>query len=229
MSDTTDINGLQIPVLSDVPDIETTFHPFAVAVDTYLTGRFTTPTARDIANPTPTAGQMCYVASTGELEVFNGSKWVGAKSRNVIKTADQTVTDSTTLVDDLLLKFSVEANSYYILTGALRYKSTGTSVNDLQVGFSAPSGCSGSWTPMGPTSSVGGATDPVYVGEVAWGSSENFGALSTELFRVPLHGVLATSGSSGFITLRFAEHNSVGGITSVTMAAYSYLTLQKVG
>lgn len=224
MSRLTTINGLQVPQLSDTPDIETSIGPLADAVDTLLVPRFTSPTDRAAKLAAPTEGQMCYVISTHELMVYNGTAWVGAKPRTTYKVTDQTVTDSVTLVDCASMGFTVEANSWYRLTGTIRWKSTGTNVNNIQMCFTAPAGSGGSWNLTADMDQHTGATPT----EIAWGTSYGFGVNSAVLYREHCHGILATGSTAGNLQFQFAENTAVGGVTSVTVASSSGLELLKI-
>lgn len=81
MSDTTAVNALPMPQLSDRANIETAVRPLAQAIDTRLVARFSTLAARNTAITAPVPGQMCWVTETTELYLHNGTTWISALPR----------------------------------------------------------------------------------------------------------------------------------------------------
>ena len=140
MPTATPINALQVPLLADQANIESAIHPFANAVDSLVTARFSTLSARNTAIPTPAFGQMCSVSATGELYFYNGTAWVGARPRTKHKLIEESVVNSATLQDDNDLFFSAEANSSYIAKWLLMVFCT-SNAPDIRVQFAIPAGC----------------------------------------------------------------------------------------
>lgn len=64
------------------------------------------------AVPTAAAGTNTTQAASTAFVIANGTPWT-----RVVKTADQSITSSTTLVDDTALQFSMAANTKYIVRG----------------------------------------------------------------------------------------------------------------
>lgn len=225
MSSLTPQNAIQVPQLSDVPDIETSFGPAFTTIDSRLVSRFTSPADRDARVVSAVAGMICYVASTGETEIYNGTKWVGLIPRIAYESAGQTVTDSVTLANSTNLKFAVEANCIYRLSGTLRYKSNGTASNNIKMGFTAPSGANGSWS-LAVDDDAHTTADSR---EVAYNTSQGYGCSNAYLLRSPLTGILQTFSTAGTLQFQFAENASIGGVTSVEVTIWSSLELLKIG
>lgn len=99
----------------------------AADANTYLAHqvvpRFATVTARNSAISSPNIGQMAWCDDSDELYLYSGntSTWVGAIPRVVFKTADKTITSSTTLTTDTDFTLALEASSWYIMKFTLFY------------------------------------------------------------------------------------------------------------
>ena len=231
MSALTPINSIQTPVLGDVPDIETSFGPAFATIDSRAMARFTTPADRAARVTAPVAGMIGYVASTNEMEYYNGTKWVSLVPRKVIMLSGQTVTDSTTLTNCTQMVFPVEANSVYEFQMSLRCHSTGTEANDLKTNWSMPVGCNGSWAGYAPPGTF--ASGSVY----SEGNMDDhplsgvwaFGTTSAVNLRVHLHGLLTVGSTAGNFQFQFAENTAIGGVTSVTIDPYTWCNMLKVG
>jgi len=144
MSTTSPINGFQMPTLSDTSDIEVAVQTPVLAIDSRVTSRFATTSARDTAITVPVAGMLSYVSGTEEMYLYNGSAWVSAIPRFKYKLSTQLVS-STSYVDVSNLTFSVESSSRYLL----QYKIYGNSyVNPgwIYYAFNFPSGAFIDWS-----------------------------------------------------------------------------------
>lgn len=227
MATTTTINAFPVPELADAPNIETAVGNFADAVDARVIPIFSTTTARGTAIPSPTEGQMAYVTGTDELYIYSGTAWISAKPRIAAITSLETVTDSTTLTNSTAIRFSVEANSTYVINGTVAYSNVdATNANDFKYAWSIPASAGGRVVyHLGP-STLTSATGDVNIQALAWDSTAVAGVLSGAALGFTFGGVFTTAGTAGNIIFQFAENTSVGGVTSVTLqtgtVAYCY-------
>lgn len=226
MSTTTAINSLQIPQLADAPDIELAIHPFANGVDTRVIPRFASPAARDTAIPAPTEGMMAWASSTAELYIYT-TTWISAKARQVFKTANQNVTNTTVMQDATQMLFPAEINSFYVIQGFL-FMSATTFARDFKSDWTVPGGATGfhgghtidtTGTHVGDMR-AGAATD--LTNPVSGSAGDTADTINTVFL------YLATGGNSGNIQLRFAQLSASAG-TSTTMKAGSWLECWKIG
>lgn len=228
MAGTTVLNTIPVPTLADLPNIEVAVKQTIEAVDLRLDPIYATTAARASANPSPTAGQKCYVTSTGEWYRWNGTAWISAAPKWYISTSNQTVTDSVTLTNATSLGIVVEASSSYIFRGDLIYSSTGTEGNDMQIAFTIPAGVSGSYSPHGQTSGATTTAGSLYVGNINLTTAATLGTLTSNEQRAFVTGHINTAGSAGTVQLQFAEAAAVGGVTSVTLFNGSHFEVWKV-
>lgn len=143
------------------------------------------------------------------------------------KTADETVTSSTTLQDDDQLFLPVAANARYILDAFIIYTGAADPAGGLKMGWTGPSGATMKWTNFGTNGDITGATLVEYnvvVETIAGGRSVGTN-LTTEMSCQP-RGRLATGGSSGTFRFQFAQGAS--NATGTVVKAGSYVRLVKV-
>jgi hypothetical protein len=119
------------------------------------------------------------------------------------KNSDQSVTSSTTLVNDTQLTWPVSANTNYVFSMDLVY--TGAATGNLKVGWGTPSGATMSWSAVGLDTSLGYKN----VANLAAGTTSNFGAVSTTIGRlVQLTGYLHVDVTAGTFVLKWAQDTS---------------------
>lgn len=229
MSTTTAINGWTIPELSDVPNIETAIHPLANAIDARVIPIFTTTGARDSAITSPSFGQHAAVSGTGEVYWYNGSNWVSAVPRSFYKSANEQVVSSTTMQNDDTFTFSVEANALYFVELFIVMSSADATGNpDFKSQWTVPASTTGiRWRSGLTTGATADTTDKEQIDTIAGGSSQ-LGVLpsSTRTFFVERISV-DTAGTSGTMTLQWAQNNS--DTDAVIVEAGSYMRVWKVG
>ena len=144
-------------------------------------------------------------------------------SANVVKSADQTVTNSTTLVSDTELKITVGAGEFWRIEMLLRYSGNNAS-GDYKLGFNFPTGTNGTTqfstidnvlTPQTITAAVvNGTWSQGTPGSISLGSDAAAGD-------VPLgaHGVMVLYfPNAGDVQLTFANNTAGIGRTSTTRA-----------
>ena len=152
---------------------------------------------------------------TANSAAATGLAWTtvtsGATVKSVRKSADQTVTSSTTLVNDTHLKFAVAANETYIFQAWLyTYAADGTP--DIKVTFTGPSGSTVLWSSSQVIFNAGGATTLTVVSP---------GATAADLFvdanlrAIQLYGTISNGATAGDLQFQFAQNTSSANGTSV--------------
>jgi hypothetical protein len=139
-----------------------------------------------------------------------------------VKSADQTISSQTTLVNDADMRFAVAANSVYEFHVYLRY-SSGTG-QDWKSSFTVPAGANARFQRIGNTitGSLGGDTEYADTDSV---TSQGRGVgthLNSQFF-----GTLWTGGTAGNIIFQWAQATS--GAFNTTLYQYSYLTGRRIG
>lgn len=142
------------------------------------------------------------------------------------KTADQSVTNSTTLVNDNDITFTVVANGVYVVRGML--SGTGSTTGDVKIGWTAPAGATFDWNattqPASASTTVGSiATDRSPIANTATIGTIGAGTIMT----APVNGLLVVAGTAGSFTLQFAQQALDAGTASI-MKAGSYIVLERL-
>jgi hypothetical protein len=138
------------------------------------------------------------------------------------KTGPQSVTSSTTLVDDSELLLPVDGSSEYEVLGLVFFSAA--VAGDLKIGWSGPSGAGFSWSFGGGPSTISSASDIWYHGSNTIGGTDIAGGTgSNAILRVA--GVLTTT-NAGTLLLRWAQGTSSGTATSIV--APSVLIARKI-
>ena len=139
-----------------------------------------------------------------------------------LKSSNQLVTSSTTLVNDADLVIPVAANSTYDIAVQLFF--TAASGGDLKWTFTVPSGATFEYQPLhnegggtGLTNSTQGNSDSDTVTAAGAGGT---------IEAVRMTGTLTVLGTGGNLQLRWAQNTSNG--TSTTMRAKSYMVARRI-
>ncbi len=174
----------------------------------------------DIVISGKAAVRMIYDAADSRWLVISSSTTVSTSSTGVItvkKPTDQSVTSSTTLVNDNDLKISINANDSMIVEGYL-HTYCSSHWPHIQIAWTIPAGAS---------MDIGS-----YIDDVSLGSHETFtltssgtstGTINTNSGTVPIHfwGVVITGSTAGTIQLKWAQ--AVSSSTPMTVKANSYM------
>ena len=149
----------------------------------------------------------------------------------VRKTADQTITSSTTLTNDTHLFIPMAANTTYKLSGLLRY--TCASVTpDLKIAFTIPTGTTGTAFGAGGGTNVTGQEGSISLysptGSAGSIAAIHYGTNNSSGFPVgiALNGTIRTGGTAGNLQLQWAQVTS--DANGITMLIDSDLELRKV-
>lgn len=145
------------------------------------------------------------------------------------KTAPQSVTSSTALVDDTELFFAVEANTVYEMEGYLLYAGAldgGTGAGGLKLQFTGPSLATLKWTNFG-ANVAGGVSAYNVVTELLTAVSPRSVPTNagTQMSCQP-RGRLSIGSTAGTFRLRWAQNTS--NATPTTVDEGSILKLKKI-
>ena len=158
-----------------------------------------------------TNGQVLTADSTAGTGLAWTTLTSGATVKSVRKSSDQTVTSSTTLVNDSQLKFAVAANETYIFQAWLyTYAADGTP--DIKVTFTGPSGSTVLWSSSQVIFNAGGATTLTVVS--AGGTAADL-FVDSNFRAIQLYGTILNSSTAGDLQFQFAQNTSSANGTSV--------------
>lgn len=181
------------------------------------------------AYPIPLAGQRLTASLLRSMQV-----------QTVRKTADTPRLATTTLAADPHLAMDVAANAVYTVSGWLIYDTT--SAGDLVVGWSYPTGTTGTWVGHGAGTTVTSATGAGGTqqdSQSTWGygvrlestplnSTRTYGGLgvgATLQLTVLLSGTVRVGPTAGTLALTWAQ--SVSNATATTIYTDSWLAIQR--
>lgn len=147
----------------------------------------------------------------------------------VTKTADQSVTSSTTNVNDNHLFVALSANAVYHVTGMLFYSAR--TDTDIKIGWTGPTGSTFYWIAHGQIQDgTGGVSAGMVVDRQSIGATAfplgGFGAENTTYMTAPLWGVVTTSSTAGNLQFNWAQRVSNG--TASIVRAGSFIDLIRV-
>jgi hypothetical protein len=151
--------------------------------------------------------------SAGAIRKVNPED-VGFTGLTVFKVSDESATSDTTLSDDAELTLPVEANTIYLLDAHLRTLSA-SSVPDIKVALSLPSGATAHWS---------FAFTNIEQDETS--AQVNALTASQEEYCNP-QGILTIGGTSGNAVIQWAQ--DVSSATATTVQGGSSLRLTKIG
>ena len=167
-------------------------------------------------------GMLIFNSTTDQLEEYDGAVWqavgqvildthaalFGLHTKVVRKTADQTVNDSSTLVNDTHLLFAIAANEVWVFTIYIRH--IGATTADIKFAITVPSGANMGliFVGMDYSPALGEAVT------VTSGGAISAQGLATEKFIV-LHGRVANSTTAGNVQLQWAQYAAIAVDTKV--------------
>jgi hypothetical protein len=164
------------------------------------------------------------IGSTGQvLTVAAGApSWATPATAPTIKTvrksSDQTVTSSTTLVNDSQLKFAIAANETYIFEAWLyTYAADGTP--DIKVTFTSPAGSTLFWSSSQVIFLPDASTSLTVVAPAATTGSL---FIDSNLRAIQLYGSVLNGSTAGDVQFQFAQNTSSANGTSVKAGSYIY-------
>lgn len=170
-------------------------------------------------------GQVRYNTSTGALEIWNGSAWFPySQILTARKTADQTVTNSTSYQTDSQLTVPLAANAAYALDAFIVYSTPDNA--EFKNQWSTPSGASISWAPWGlsgGTSDTGSIRAPVGTSG-GWTLTSTLPSTSNVSAR-PVGTITTTTAG----TLAYQWGQSVADAAATTVHAGSWIRAHRIG
>lgn len=145
------------------------------------------------------------------------------------KTANETVTSSTTLQNDDALTVTLDANSVYRIYILLLM--AGVTAGEVKTSWTVPASATGFKCCMGPgsdsTSRDAGATTTMRYGVHTFTTTVNYGMNDAANFVHAVEQGTVTTTTGGTFVLQWAQQASSG--TASTIAAGSYLIAEKIG
>jgi len=169
---------------------------------------------------------------TAVSALLAGSRLLAAELQGVapapaFKGANQSVTNSTTLVNDSALFLPLTANGTWIFIGYLSALSTvAMGSGDLKIDFTWPSGASGSWTSGGFAASAGGSANWNAVRTASGGTADGIGVGTTPVPAIILGSIIMGS-TAGNLQLEFAQNSASSG-NSITVQSGSWLAAWQI-
>lgn len=143
------------------------------------------------------------------------------------KSANQSITNSTTLQDDTHLQFTVAGSAIYRVEGLLIFNGA-TSGGGMRIGWSAPPLSSFDWIATGQNTGATATAGSVITNAQNL-SSNNYGlgtiGTSTNM-TAAVRGLLQTGTNGGTFKLQWAQ--ALANATAVTMVQNTNITLQRV-
>lgn len=216
--------------LTDAPNIQTYAQGLSTVLDSMVLPNYALLTTRNAQNPSPTAGDSCYVAETDRTYIYSSSvgAWVYMTPWTKYKTVLTTRT-GTSRSDDPHLTFTLEASSVYRYEVECMFSASGAGGAAMNMTNPASSNISG----VSASLSVNPTT---FNGEGNWvstglttGLTTMSGGDSYNPANLPwawkLAGVCVTT-TAGTLAVSWAQHVNTG---NSTLGAGSTMTITKIG
>lgn len=171
----------------------------------------------------PNEGMTIYETDTNRYMFYNGAAWDYVFGASIRKTADESVTSSTSMQDDNELLIAVAANTNYIFEGFIIYD--GATAGDIIMGWSGPAGSTIEWFADSLINSATTGVDAVARTYQTTGTPSG-GALGagSNVFANP-RGIIQVAGTAGNLQFRWAQLASSG--TATRVRAGSMLTVRR--
>lgn len=172
------------------------------------------------------SGSSIKVWAAGDILTATDQNTHPMQQQWVVKSANETITSSTTLQNDDHLLISVAASTRYLLEAFLLLSGT-SNVGAIKLFWTAPSGSTLDWSPHstyynGATSAVGD------IDASAWTLSDSRPTAAATAnpnnhFACP-KGILLTGGSAGTLQFQWAPNNNTGDSAIVRAGSLLRLT-----
>lgn len=219
MSQLTPISSIPYPDNPDSSRGDIHFTNMSDVIDTRMIPRFATTAARDVAIPSPSGGQVCYVTDLKAFQYYiSGGGWTTQGfSKTSVLAADDVVTSSTTLANGTLT-ISLPAGTWELEGFIAVSADQGV---DAKLSISATGATSALWRGIGPTL---GTTDRLdtNVSSVFTGAGTGilYGTDGTgQGVFVHIHSQIITAST---ITVALMRAQNVSSATELTIHAGSF-------
>lgn len=228
--------SLRKPELSDSPaNIQSALGNAVDDIDKVCVPIYPSTSFRGAVDPSPTVGLCCYITASGTggrtFQSYNGTAW-GSNffgTRFVQKSSTTARASTITITNDPHLTMTVEANATYEFNFVLFI--SGDPAADVRLGLTHPTGTTYRWGQIAPSQIWGAGTgDGVLTSSGQIGSGSSSGptftgvtATGTPLLH-GLRGTVATSSTSGSLTLQWAQVTSNVNATEIRQGSYLVMT-----
>ncbi|KDN83480.1 hypothetical protein [Kitasatospora cheerisanensis] len=139
--------------------------------------------------------------------------------------AEQSVTNSTSLVDATGFTFPVVSGGVYVVRGLVG--GAGSTIGDLKIGWIAPASSTFDWTPTMQPSSGSATVGSVITDRSTLAQSQILGTIGTGTTMTALINGLLVAGGAGTFRMMIAQ--GTADATPSTLKAGSFLTVERVG
>lgn len=221
MSTTTSDQQLVIPVGPDGAWNPGAFIDYNAGVEGRLVLKYASNADRTARHPSPVAGDLSFVAGNTWYDTWTGSKWLPCTPISAVKTANQTINNTTITNDTQLFVPLPAANSNYAIDMYLRY--SGTTTADFKGTFSVPAGATGSFGILGITTGAAGTTGDGQFNENPPGSIISIGGIGAATsLSAHVRGIVRTAGTTGNLQFQWAQ-DTVDAGNPTTLRDFSWL------
>lgn len=221
MSTTTTNQQIVIPVGTDVADNPDAFVDMIARVENRLVQRYTSNADRAARNPTPATNEMSIIDGNTWYDRYTGTKWLPCTPISAVKTSDQTLTASSTVLQNVaaLVVPAPVANTRYALEAFVFYDAT--TVADIKFTFTLPAAAELRFGGSGPAVGLVGSTgDGNYSGIFASGPLVLGGAGAGTFLCAHLYGSLDIAGTTGNVQMQAAQNTSEASVTRVLSSSW---------
>jgi len=160
-------------------------------------------------------GRLYYATNTKEVYLDDGTSWVLIGPKRVRKTANQSVTNSTALVNDTHLKFALLANEVWLFEALLFVG--GPTAGDIKVAFTVPAGATLSWGGVGlDLAAAANTAVQVLNAQTASGGAWGLGLQGVgTTVSIKLWGTVVNGANAGDLQMQWAQNTADAAGTTV--------------
>lgn len=220
--------GIDLVDLADLANNQAAFANFyagtAGGIKSRTILRYATRVARGLQHPAPLLNETSIIDGETWYERWTGSKWLPCTPIKVRASADQTVNNSIALVNSTQLFVPLPvANTSYSLEGLLRYSTNTTA--DIKFTFVGPAGATIVFGGPFLDTAAASATGSAFFGESIAPATAGAGGSGGTIVS-PIIGSILTGGTTGVLTLQFAQNTL--NASNTTLNAFSWLSVEAI-
>jgi|SoiMetStandDraft_5_1073268.scaffolds.fasta_scaffold20371_2 hypothetical protein len=181
-----------------------------------LAQRYASEADRTARNPAPNEGEISHLLDVDRYEVFDSANWISLYRRSLYalirKTADQTVNNSTVLVNDTQFVVPLPTAGIFQWHHLVFCDTDATA--DIKFAYTIPAGATMRWGAIGPaTTAVAGIGDGNFNSVTASGTANAYGSGTVPV--VSIYGEITMGGTAGNLQFQFAQNVAVVANTTV--------------